>query len=69
MKKEVITVVIYKSGQTYTIHNTRKIDYFFNSNGDLICDIQHEWACDDLVSYAAYMKDVQSIIIYYEETK
>lgn len=30
MKKEVITVVIYKSGRTYTIHNTRKIDYFFN---------------------------------------
>lgn len=69
MKKEVITVVIYKSGRTYTIHNTRNIDMFFDKNGNLVCNIKHEWTDDILVDYSAFMKDVQSIITYYEETK
>lgn len=68
MKKEVITVVIYKSGRTYTIHDTHNIDMFFDKNGNLVCSIKHEWSCDDLVTYDAFMKDIQSIITYYEET-
>jgi len=68
MKKGIITIVINKSGWTYTIHNTHNIDMFFDKNGNLVCNIKHEWACDDLVTYSVFMKDVQSITTYYEET-